>query len=160
VDDLYYQQGDFFQALNSGHSTRLKSFAITSNILGHKVFDTVSSTKDTTKERDVNFHITSVKGAKAIGEVHPEGFLVAKGSSIASETTKSFEKHNFNRLRERLISEKVVIAENNELRFLSDYIFNSASAAAAIVLGRSANGLTEWRTDNGQDLKSFGDSNG
>jgi len=30
VDDLYYQQGDFFQALNSGHSTRLKSFAITS----------------------------------------------------------------------------------------------------------------------------------
>jgi len=32
VDDLYYQQGDFFQALNSGHSTRLKSFAITSLI--------------------------------------------------------------------------------------------------------------------------------
>jgi len=30
VDDLYYQQGDFFQALDSGHSTRLKSFAITS----------------------------------------------------------------------------------------------------------------------------------
>jgi len=34
VDDLYYQQGDFFQALNSGHSTRLKSFAITSLTYG------------------------------------------------------------------------------------------------------------------------------
>jgi len=33
VDDLYYQQGDFFQALNSGHSTRLKSFAITSKVM-------------------------------------------------------------------------------------------------------------------------------
>ena len=36
-----------------------------------------------------------------------------------------------------------------------DYIFSSPSAAAAIVLGRNANGLTEWKLKDGKTLKEF-----
>ena len=39
--------------------------------------------------------------------------------------------------------------------FVKDYLFSSPSAAAAVVLGRSANGLTEWKLKNGTTLKEF-----
>lgn len=39
-----------------------------------------------------------------------------------------------------------------ELAFADDYVFDSQSAAAAVVLGRSANGRKEWIKLNGQTL--------
>lgn len=39
--------------------------------------------------------------------------------------------------------------------FTKDYPFSSASAAAAIILGRSANGKTEWEDEEGIPLKNY-----
>lgn len=41
------------------------------------------------------------------------------------------------------------------LEFSEDYIFSSPSTAACIVLGRNANGLTEWKMENGKSLKDY-----
>lgn len=47
----------------------------------------------------------------------------------------------------------VIFSENYELS--EDYVFNSPSQAAGVVLGKSANGLTEWRINSGMNLKNY-----
>jgi hypothetical protein len=59
-----------------------------------------------------------------------------------------------NNLRRQLIERGVLAPdENGRLLFTRPYTFDSASAAAAVVLGRSANGLVEWKTKLGETLK-------
>jgi hypothetical protein len=41
------------------------------------------------------------------------------------------------------------------LRFESDYLFGSNSTAAGVVLGRKANGRTQWKDANGRTLKEI-----
>jgi hypothetical protein len=40
-------------------------------------------------------------------------------------------------------------------RFTQDYSFSSPSTAAAVVLGRSANGRIEWKDAQGRTLKAL-----
>jgi hypothetical protein len=44
---------------------------------------------------------------------------------------------------------------NGQLELAEDFVFSSPSTAAAIVLGRNANGLTEWKLKDGITLKEF-----
>ena len=48
-----------------------------------------------------------------------------------------------------------IVQIENQLSLNEDYIFTSPSLAAAIVMGRNANGLEEWKLKNGQTLKGF-----
>lgn len=38
---------------------------------------------------------------------------------------------------------------------LGTYVFSSPSTAAAVVLGRSANGRTQWKDEKGRTLKEL-----
>lgn len=58
---------------------------------------------------------------------------------------------NLVRLRDRLIQEGVV---DDLFRFTKDYLFTSPSLAAAVVLGRSANGRIEWVNQEGLTIKA------
>ena len=58
-------------------------------------------------------------------------------------------------LRQELISNGVLQTDNGKYRFAQDYAFNSPSTAAAIVLGRSANGRIEWKDAQGKTLKEL-----
>jgi hypothetical protein len=40
-----------------------------------------------------------------------------------------------------------------EFRFLKDYLFPNPSTAAALIMGRSANGLIEWKKEDGTTMK-------
>ena len=51
------------------------------------------------------------------------------------------------------MDEGVLVDRGEHFEFSDDYIFSSPSTAAAIVIGRNANGLTEWKTKNGKTLK-------
>ncbi|WP_394371575.1 DUF4357 domain-containing protein [Candidatus Sulfidibacterium hydrothermale] len=42
---------------------------------------------------------------------------------------------------------------------MEDYEFSSPSTAAAIVMGRNANGLTEWKLKDGTTLKDYESKN-
>ena len=57
------------------------------------------------------------------------------------------------RLRQALIDKGVLVSHEEQLAFTTDYIFSSPSSAAMIVMGRPANGLTEWKLENGKTLK-------
>ncbi|MDP4270926.1 MAG: GIY-YIG nuclease family protein [Bacteroidota bacterium] len=124
------------------------------NTLGYKIFDEIIKVNQTIEEAERNtFYIEATKGAKAKGQSTSEGFVVFKGSSIATSTTNSFPK-NWNKLRDILINDKVILETEESLIFDSDYLFTSPSAAAAIVMGRSANGLIEWKLKDGRVLKA------
>lgn len=118
------------------------------NTLGYKVFDTIEETtvKDN-GQSDIKLYIKAKKGTDAMGSIVADGFVVYKGSIAANSVTNSFK---YNKLRNKLIDTSVI---DENFVFVKDYIFSSPSTAASIVLGRSANGLTEWLSEEGVTLK-------
>ncbi|RBN51365.1 GIY-YIG nuclease family protein [Flavobacterium psychrolimnae] len=122
------------------------------NTLGHKVFDEKREIKQ--KQITDVFYLRGARGAEATGEPTSDGFVVYKGSKAAKDTTNSM---NFNlvKLREKLTYDAIFIDKVEFLEFSEDFLFSSPSAAAAIVMGRSANGLTEWKLKSGKTLKEF-----
>ena len=120
------------------------------NTLGFKVFDSIEETTAKSKtQEDTRFFINAVRGAKGVGALVYDGFVVFKGSKMATSVTQSFP-NNAKVLRQKLIDMAIVDAD---FVFTKDYIFSSPSTAATIIMGRSANGLTEWLTKDGVTLK-------
>lgn len=98
------------------------------------------------------------KSSKSNAKAHPckgNRLNVLKGSIISSQIAKSFEIHNYNFERNRLLEEKIIKENDGNLMFDVDYEFSSPSAAAAIVLGRSADGQSEWKTEDGKELSKL-----
>lgn len=126
------------------------------NTLGHKVFE---EKRDFKLSQSHNiFYINAVRGANASGEPTSDGFIVFKGSKAAISTTPSLS-NSLQNLRKELIDKGILCIMDGSLTFNEDYIFTSASLAAAIVMGRSANGLTEWKLKDGKTLKEFENPN-
>lgn len=120
------------------------------NTLGHKVFDE----KRELKSKHNLFYIKAARGADAMGEPISDGFLVLKGSKAAGSTVASMTS-NFVVHRNKLIADGNLIDKGSYMEFSDDFIFSSPSTAASIVLGRNANGLTEWKQKDSQTLKEF-----
>jgi hypothetical protein len=122
------------------------------NTLGHKVFEEKREHKP--KQKQEIFFLKAARGADAQGEPTSDGFVVFKGSKAAYSTVASMTP-SFLTLRNKLIKENVVIDRGEYFEFPDDYIFSSPSTAASMVLGRNANGLTEWKLKEGKSLKDF-----
>lgn len=122
------------------------------NTLGHKVFDEKRDFKP--KQKFETFIIKAARGADGQGESTSDGFVVFKGSKAASTIVNSMTP-SFVKLRQKLIDEGVLVDRIEYLEFSDDYIFSSPSTAAVMVMGRNANGLSEWKLKNGKTLKEF-----
>lgn len=121
------------------------------NTLGYKVFESI---KPIGQKESKGFAILAARGAKAIGQPTSEGFVVFAGSRIAKDTVPSAQKWIVD-LRKKIFEEGAISEKNEESVFSKDYLFSSPSAAAAVIMGRSANGLTEWKLKDGTTLKKF-----
>lgn len=125
------------------------------NVLGYKIFDSIqeSVVKQNTSKTSTNdlYYIKAARGAEAKGSIVSDGFVVFEGSKVASSETPSMSE-NLRKLRENLMK-KNIIDEN--YRFTKDHVFSSPSLAAATVMGRNANGRTEWKTNSGKSIKDF-----
>ena len=99
----------------------------------------------------------SGKGITAEGYEGSEGFVVLEGSQAMGETAPSMEHRvgGYFDLRNELIESGVLSVKQGALRFSQDYSFKSPSAAASVVLGRAANGRTEWADEQGRSLKAI-----
>jgi len=122
------------------------------NTLGHKVFEEKREFKH--KQKQNIFFIKAARGADAQGEPTSDGFVVLKGSIAASTTVNSIQPFLVN-FRQSLIDKGVLQLNGENYEFSEDYIFSSPSTAAAIVMGRNANGLLEWKLKDGKSLKEF-----
>lgn len=120
--------------------------------LGHKVLEEKRELKAFQKQDF--FYLKAARGADAQGEPSSEGFVVFKGSKATFKETNSMSS-GFIKLKQKLINENKLIEKEEVFEFSEDYIFSSPSTAAAIVMGRNANGLTEWKLSSGVTLKDF-----
>ncbi|GIN19410.1 DUF4357 domain-containing protein [Siminovitchia fordii] len=119
-----------------------------------------SKNEDENKKNESNnahlykkYFINAARGASAIGTPVPSGFKVLKGSLFADQVSDSYQQRYVD-LRNELIAKGLLVSkEGEELYLVEDYTFSSPSTAAALVMGRSANGLTEWKTVTGDPLK-------
>ena len=121
------------------------------NTLGYKAFETLDDVEIDSNVEDGRLFIKSSRGANAIGKVVADGFAVLKDSVVADYTVPSIPK-NIADLRSQLF-ENGTIGSNNT--FLKDYVFSSPSYAASVVMGRSANGKSEWKNRNGETLNDI-----
>jgi len=128
----------------------LENIQLLINTMGYKVFNELISEIEVSQSNI--FHIKSARGAEAKGQPTQEGFVVFKNSIMTSETVPSMPQWIEN-IRTQLITEEIVKKDENEnYIFVINYLFNSASSAAATVMGRSANGLKEWKSNSGVSL--------
>lgn len=125
------------------------------NTLGYKFFDTIEDSSIKKKNNQILFYIQAPRGANAKGTLVADGFAVLKGSSIATSTVPSMSD-SLIRLRIELINKGII---DSTFHFARDYIFTSPSLAAAVVMGRNANGRIEWKTDEHKTIKDIEEEN-
>jgi hypothetical protein len=120
----------------------LYNIRMINNVLGHKVLESVVDEETgSVNTESATLYIQATRGANASGKQTSEGFVVFKGSQIADSVTKSCPK-SICSLRDKLFANGTIDANGV---FTENKIFSSPSTAAAVVMGRSANGLLEWR---------------
>jgi len=152
VNSVIPTQSSISESDTSEMEEFIENIKMLTNSLGHKVFEEKREVKK--KQKQETFFIKAARGAEAQGEPTSDGFVVFKGSKAAISTVNSMTD-NFKVLRQKLIDKGVLKESNNFYFFPEDYIFSSPSTAASIVLGRNANGLTEWKLKNGKNLKTY-----
>jgi len=115
--------------------------------LGYPLFDTVEEEPTSQKE---SFKIEG-RGIKAQGDLVDDGFIVYKGSEAKLDTVPSCHDYLIN-LRNQLIKDDILINNGKHLSFNKNYVFSSPSTAGGVVLGRSTNGWTKWKSKDGKTL--------
>jgi len=123
-------------------------------VLGVNAFEQVSTVVATTSTAILSCR---GKGVLARGYEATQGFIVITGSQAVLQDTPSMKEHvrGMYDLRQELIKNGVLQEKTDHYEFSQDYAFTSPSTAAAIVLGRSANGRVEWKDDLGHTLKEL-----
>lgn len=92
------------------------------------------------------------RGGNASGySIDGDNFVVMKGSHIAPDITDGLQT-GYLILRNQLIADGMIV----DGTFKEDYTFTSVSAAAVVILGRSANGRTEWTKLDGRTFAQVG----
>ncbi|SMB80000.1 protein of unknown function [Desulfonispora thiosulfatigenes DSM 11270] len=126
--------------------------------LGHKLFEGLADNsripkiKEAIEDEELTLFMKrkSSKSGKLIEascKQTIEGFVLLKGSHIETIDSASIPPG----IKERRLKAKI-----DELGILQENVlFNSPSYAAAFVIGGHANGLVEWKTENGTSLKEM-----
>ena len=93
------------------------------------------------------YYYIKKKNAYAMAKKVEDKFLVLKNSTTVEGYSRKMNEGYL--LLAKELREKEIIKDN---RFTQDYLFNSSSAAANVILGRSSNGKIEWKDDLGKTL--------
>lgn len=92
---------------------------------------------------DAKMYYLKSKNAEARLLETEEGFVVLENSQCLKQVQNSLSE-GYLKLREKLIETKVLVDNGGFYLFKENAIFSSISAAAAVILGRSAAGPIEW----------------
>lgn len=123
-------------------------------VLGIEVLvPTVKATGNTPNSESLSCEI---KGLKASGRLTPNGIVVFAGSQAVLNERPSSQKYPWPiNMRQRLKDEGILEIQADHLLFTRDAEFSSPSAAAAVIHGGHANGLTAWKNSEGKTLKEL-----
>ena len=110
--------------------------------------------KSDVRARKADLLFCEIKGVKATGRQTDNGFVVLKGSEAVLKERPSTQKYQYAaNLRAGLKIDGIIEERQDRFVFLADHEFSSPSAAAAVVHGGQANGLTAWKDAKGVSLK-------
>lgn len=118
-------------------------------VLGYAYFEAAPAPRPRTIEL-----LLSAKGLTARGYETADGFVVRKGSEAASAEVASIHAY-LSTTRRSLLEQGVLADRGTHWEVMQDYVFASPSTAAGVMLGRSANGRVEWKTQDGRVLKAI-----
>jgi len=125
-------------------------------VLGVEAF--VQTTSKATSESDKELLTCKIKNVVASGYLTPNGIVVLSGSGAVLEERSSAKKWpSVMTQRNKLIEDGGLLQQDDKYVFVKDTEFSSPSAAAAVIHGGSANGLTAWVNSDGKSLKSLQD---
>jgi hypothetical protein len=97
-----------------------------------------------------------IKGLKANGHLTPNGIIVLAGSQAVLTERPSSQKYPWpSNMRHKLKDDGILSVKGDHLIFTQDTEFSSPSAAAAVIHGGHANGLTAWKNKDGKTLKEL-----
>lgn len=122
------------------------------NTMGYKIFEPIITPNSPDDAVQDTLFLSGARGANTTGKRVPDGFVVFAGSQLAKGTVPSLPK-NAQTVRDELINAGVVSDSVENLSLLQNHLLSSPSTAA-VVMGRSANGLIEWKNSDGKDLKT------
>lgn len=123
-------------------------------VLGSDILTPIART--TTQNQTGGVLFCRNKGAVARGQRAVNGFVVFAGSTAVLEERPSAESYPYVvAQRKQLIADRTLVEKGGFLVFTRDAEFSSPSAAAVVIHGGSANGLTAWKTEQGQSLKQL-----
>jgi len=123
-------------------------------VLGSDILTPIAQPAATPQPGGVLF--CRIKGAEALGQRTANGFVVFAGSTAVLEERPSAEKYPYVvAQRKQLIADRTLIEKDGFLIFAKDAEFSSPSAAAVVIHGGSANGLTAWVSKDGKSLKQL-----
>lgn len=99
----------------------------------------------TTPVQDVRLQLRSSRIGLKASAIEREGEVIVHAGSLA-DANPEFAMNQYGALRDRLIAEGTLqpTEDGSFLQFTSAAVFNSPSAAAAVIYGRNANGRTSW----------------
>ncbi len=122
--------------------------------LGQPIFEPLTHNASTGDGKPKPTELFYCKGpdASGVGEYTSEGFVVHKGSTARVGNVASIQGTSQERFRAQLVTDGVLTQQGSQYVFTRDTLFSSPSTAAIAVLGRSANGWIEWKTEQGQTL--------
>ena len=126
--------------------------------LGHKLFEALAENSSTPKVREIidddELILFMKRNSRKSGKLIEasckqtrEGFVILKGSLIETIDSESIPPGIKERRLKAKIDEHGILQEN--------VLVNSPSYAAAFVIGGHANGLVEWKTEDGTTLKEI-----
>lgn len=120
--------------------------------LGYPLFAPAAKPKQSEEPAEVFSLRSPSNGVEAKGLYTAEGFVVLAGSFGRMDTAPSLGETN-ERWRQRLLVAGVMQPDDKgRLVLPKDHLFKSPSGAAIALLGRSANGWTEWKNAQGKTL--------
>lgn len=138
-------------------------------VLGHKLLENVTSTNKkeenilspTTTQDNQDISNTnnlelflSVSGLKAAALQTNEGIVVLEGSEATKNLQQSMP-NGYKELRDKLINNETLILEGTKYIFKKNALFNTATPAAAVIVGRSVTGPQTWKSADGKTLKEI-----
>ena len=118
--------------------------------LGHPLFVPLATQQATSDTQDIFF----CKGSDAEGRglYTQEGFVLLKGSSGRVSSVPSMQNTSEFDARQGIIDAGIMSEQAGRLVFVKDHLFSSPSTAAAVLMGRMANGWVEWKDESGRTL--------
>ncbi|WP_242220356.1 DUF4357 domain-containing protein [Bacillus cereus group sp. BfR-BA-01380] len=143
LDSIYHVVFEEFKDV-----LRVDGFGIVKILLSALGYPVLEEVHEVSTEQGL---VCKGKNAHATGEYKDGGVVVYKGSICNIEEARTAGSWVIN-MRTNLLNSSILEQQENVYVFTSDYAFPSPSAAAAAVLGRRANGWTEWKDEAGKTL--------